>query len=104
MLISFFINLLLEVTMAVEQSYRDKIQIQIAGRFAMVARENSEATRVVGNRLVKTELSRKISHWPINRSTVTGLSVGVFSSEIISKRIVHLVQVTKETFILCDID
>ena len=50
------VDLLFEVAVPVEQSDRDEIQVEIAGRFAMIAGENAEAAGVIRNRFVKTEL------------------------------------------------
>ena len=44
---AFLVDLLFEIAVAIEQSDRDKVQIQIARRFAMIARKNSETAGVV---------------------------------------------------------
>ena len=44
---AFLIDLLLEVAVPIEQPDGDKFQIQIARRFAMIARENAETAGVI---------------------------------------------------------
>ena len=41
------IDLLPEISVSVEQTHRDKIQIKIAGRFAVVAGQDAKAARVI---------------------------------------------------------
>jgi hypothetical protein len=43
------IDLLPEIAVAIEQTNRNKIQIKIARRFAMVAGQNAEAAGVIRN-------------------------------------------------------
>src|SRR6476620_3067976 len=43
------IDLLPEIAVAIKQTYRNKIQIKIARRFAMVAGQNAEAAGVIRN-------------------------------------------------------
>ena len=57
---TFLVDLLSEITVAVKQSDSDEVQIEIAGRFAMVTGKNAEAAGVIWNRFVKTELGGKI--------------------------------------------
>ena len=57
---AILVDLLAEIAVTIKQADRDKVQIEIAGRFAMIAGKNSEAAGVVRNRFVKTELGGKI--------------------------------------------
>src|SRR5215469_4921256 len=54
------VDLLLKISMAVQQRYRAEIEIKVARGLAMVARENSETAGIIRHRLVEPELRRKI--------------------------------------------
>ena len=44
---AFLVDLLFEIAVAIEQTDRDKIQIKIARRFAMIAGKNSKPAGVI---------------------------------------------------------
>ena len=54
------VDLLPEITVTIKQTDRDEVQIEIAGRFAMVARQNAETAGIIRDRFVKTELGGKV--------------------------------------------
>ena len=83
------IDLLLEIAVPVEQPDRDEVQIQIAGRFAMIAGKNAEAAGVVRNRFVKAELGRKIGDRVLEDVAVAGFSVGILAREILAESVVN---------------
>jgi hypothetical protein len=53
---AILVDLLFEIAVAIEQPDRDKIQVEIAGRFTMVARENAETAGVIRDRFVEAKL------------------------------------------------
>jgi len=56
------VDLLREITEAVEQANRHKRQAEITGRFAMIPGQDAETAGVDRQRLVETKLGGKISH------------------------------------------
>src|SRR5213594_1954187 len=82
-LTAFLVDLLPEIAMPRDQANRNEIQIKIAGRFAMVASKDAQATRLMRDPLVKTKFSGKIGNRILNRAAGAGLSIGVMSSEIL---------------------
>ena len=98
------IDLLLEIAVAIKQTDRDEVEVEIARRFAMIAGKNAETAGVIRNRFVKTELGRKIGDRALERTAVALLSVGVRAREIIAKRAVHLGQLAQEIVILRHLD
>src|SRR6516162_52054 len=72
----------------------------IAGRFAMVAGTNSETAGIIWNRSMKSELSRKICDRSFDGRSRSGFPIRVLASEIISERIVYLLQIAKERLVL----
>ena len=101
---AILVDLLFEIAVPIQQTDRDEIQIEIAGRFAMVAGENAETAGIIRDRFVKTELCRKIGDRFLDRAAGSGFPVGILAREIISKRVVNFLQLAQETFVLCDFD
>src|SRR5207249_89960 len=96
------VDLLLEIPVPIKEPDRDKIQVEIAGRFTMVAGENAEAAGIVRDRFVKTKLGRELGDRLFK--TVARLSVGVLAREIIPVGLVHLFELTEEILVLRDLD
>jgi hypothetical protein len=59
-LTAFAVDALEKVTLAIEQANADKGQVQVTGRFAMVAGENAEAAGIDRQAFVEAELGAKI--------------------------------------------
>src|ERR1051325_1630033 len=97
---ALLIDLLAKIAVPIQQTDRDEIQIEIAGRLAMIAREDAQATRVVRNRFVETEFSRKICDWILDRAAGTGFAVRVLASQIFRKFLKDLLELTQEVFVL----
>src|ERR1700757_1442825 len=57
---TILVDLLLKISMAVQQRYRAEIEVKVARGLAMVARENSETAGIIRHRLVEPELCRKV--------------------------------------------
>src|ERR1043166_7396308 len=57
---AFLVDLLFEITVAVEQSNRTEVQIKIAGAFAMISRENAQTAGVIRHAFMKAKLGGKI--------------------------------------------
>ncbi len=98
------VDLLFEIAVPIEQSDRDEIQIEIAGRLAMIAGQNAEAAGIIRNRFVETELGREIGDRLLDRAARAGLSVGVFPREIMAEGFVHFLELAQETLVLRDFD
>ena len=100
MLDAFLVDLLLEIAVPIEQADRDKIQVEIAGGLAMVARENAEAAGVIRDRFVEAELGGEIGDRFFNSVARSGFSVGVFPRQIIPVGVVHFLQFAQEILVL----
>src|SRR5580692_551752 len=57
---TILVDLLLEVTVPVKERYRAEVQIEVTGRFAMIAGKDAETARIVRHGFMKSELRRKI--------------------------------------------
>src|SRR5437870_13415813 len=68
----------------------------------MVAGENAKAAGIIGDRFVKSELGREICDRSFDRSAGSGFPVSVLAGELISERIVGLLQFAKKTFVLSE--
>ena len=101
---AFLIDLLFEIAVPIEQADGDEIQVEIAGGFAVIARENAEAAGVIRNRFVKAELGREIGDRFLDRAAGAGLAVGVLAREIMAEGIVNFFQFAQEIFVLRDFD
>src|SRR5450631_3664181 len=66
----------------------------------MVTRENAEAARIIGDRLMETELCGKIRNRSLNCRAGAGFSVSVLAFEILFERVVDLFQFTEKSFVL----
>ncbi len=97
---ALLVDLLPEITMSIKQADRDEVEIEIAGRFAMVARQNAETAGIIWDRFVKTKLGRKIGDRVLDRAASSRFSVSVFARKIIVKCIMNLLQLAQESFIL----
>ena len=91
------IDLLPEIAVAIEQTNRDEIQIEIARRFAMIAGQNAEAAGVIRNRFVKTELGGKIGDRILDRGAGPGLPVRVLASEIFLEILENLFELPQKS-------
>src|SRR5277367_1642423 len=58
---TILVNLLLEVTVPVKERHRTEVQIEVTGRFAVVAGKDAKTPRIVRHGFMKPELRRKIS-------------------------------------------
>src|SRR5438270_12932552 len=94
------VDLLAEITMPVKEADRDEIQIEIAGRFTMVARQNAETAGIIWNRFVKSKLGRKICDWPLDDGGCSGFAVGVLSPQIIDECFMNLFQFAQKSLVL----
>ena len=101
---AFLVDLLFEISVTIEQADGDKVEIEIAGGFAVIARENAEAAGIIRNRFVKAELSGKIGDRFLDLARGAGFPVGVFPREITAKGIVNVFQFAQETFVVRDFD
>jgi hypothetical protein len=98
------IDLLFEISVTIEQADGDEVEIEIAGRFAVIARENAKAAGIIRNRFVKAELSGEISDRFLDFAGGTDLTIGVLSCEVTAERIVDVFQFPQETFVVRDFD
>ena len=89
---AFLIDLLFEISVTIEQADGDEVEIEIAGGFAVIARENAEAAGIIRNRFVKAELSGEISDRFLDFAGGTDLTVGVLPREIAAEGIVNVFQ------------
>ncbi len=94
------IDLLLEITVPIKQPDGDEVQIQIAGRFAMIAGKNAEAAGVVRDGFVEAELRREISDWALQRAAVAFFAVGIGPGQVGAERFVHGLQLAQEIIVL----
>src|SRR5438093_940951 len=67
----------------------------------MVAGEDAQATGVVRDRFVKTELGRKIRDGIFDRAAGSGFSISIVSSEILLEFLENLLEVAQKIFVLC---
>src|SRR4051812_36219177 len=95
---ALLVDLLLEIAMPVEQSDRDKIQVEVAGRLAMVAGENAEAAGIIWDRFVKAKLSREISDRFSDGPAGSGLAVGILAGQIISVGLMNFLELAEKIF------
>src|SRR5207253_6834413 len=101
---AILVDLLLEIAMPIKEPDRDEVQVEIARRFAMIARQNAEAAGVIRDRFVKAELGRKISDRLFDHAPGADLPVGIFPGEIITVGVVNLLQLTEEILVLRNLD
>ncbi len=101
---ALFVDLLFEISVAIEQTDRDEIQIQIARGFAMVAGENAKAAGIIRNRFVKTKFGGEISDRFFDRAPSAGFPVSVRAGEITAVGLVDLFQFAKKILVLRDLD
>ena len=99
---ALLVDLLLEITMSIKQADRDEVEIEIAGRFAMVARQNAQTAGIIWDRFVKAKLGRKIGDRIFDRTACARFSIGVFASKIIAECVMNLLQLAQESFVLRD--
>ncbi len=100
LLLAVLVDLLAEISVAIKQPDGDKIQIEIAGRFAVVAGQDSQTTGIVGHRFVEAELRGKIGNRFLDRTPGAGLSVCVLAVEIFLEGVVHLFEFAQESLVL----
>src|SRR5262249_32358346 len=94
------INLLAKIAVPIQQTDRDEIQIEIAGRLTMIARENAQATGVIRNRFVETEFRREICDRILDRAAGAGFAVRVLASQIFLEFLKDLLELTQEVLVL----
>ena len=99
-LATIFIDLLFKITVPIEQTDRDEVKIEIAGRLAVIARENPKTAGIIRNRFVKAKLGREISDRFLDRAGGAGLAVSIFAIEIFFKRILNIFQLAQERLVL----
>jgi hypothetical protein len=97
---AFLVDLLLEITVPVEQADRDEVEIEIARRFAMVARQNAQTAGIIRDRFVKTEFGGKIRDRILDRAPCSRFSVSVLARKIIAECVMDLLQLAQESFVL----
>src|ERR1041384_499632 len=95
-----FVDLLLKIAVPIEQTDRDEVKIEIAGRFAMIARENPKPAGIIRNRFVKAKLGREIGDRFLDRADGAGFAVSIFAIEIFFELIVNIFQLAQELFVL----
>src|SRR5205807_10203920 len=66
----------------------------------MVAGENSKTAGIIWDRFVKSKLGREIRDRSFNRRAGAGFSISILTREIISERVVDLLQFPKKRFVL----
>src|SRR4051812_14082727 len=82
---AFLVDFLAKISMPVQQTDCDEVQVKVARRFAMVAGENTEAARIIRNRFVEAELGGKISDRFLQFFPATGLPVSIGTFEIFAE-------------------
>ena len=97
---SIFVDLLLEITMAIKQADRDEVEIEVAGRFAMVARQNAQAAGIIWDRFVKTKFGRKIGDRIFDRTARSRFSISLSTLKIIAECVVNLLQLAQKSLVL----
>src|SRR5437879_11367115 len=99
---ALLVDLLLEITMSIKQADRDEVEIEIAGRFAMVARQNAQTAGIIWDRFVKAKLGRKIGDRIFDRTACARFSIGVFASKIIAECVMNLLQLAQASLVRRD--
>ena len=99
---AFLIDLLSEIAVPIEQTDRNEIQIEIAGRFAMVAGKDAQATGVIRDRFVETEFGGKIGNRIFDCAASARFSVGIVASKIFLEFFKNLVEVAEKIFVLSE--
>ena len=98
---TIFVDLLLEVAMSVKQRHRAEVQIEVAGRLAMIAGKNTETAGIVRHGFVKPEFRRKIGDTWRARSK---FSISVASRHVRLEFLVHGLHFTDVVVIGCEFD
>ncbi len=98
------VDLLIEISVSIEQADGDEIEVEVAGGFAMIAGENAETAGVIRDRFVKAELGGEIGDRFLERAAGAGFSVGILAREIFAEGIVNLLQFAEKIFVLRDFD
>ena len=101
---AILIDLLLEIAVPVKQPNRDKVQIEVAGRLAMIAGKNSEAAGIVGNGFMEAKLRREISNRLFQLTGGTFFPVSILAGEILLVTPVHFGEVAQKNLVLRHID
>ena len=97
---AFLVDLLLEITMPVKQTDGDEVEIEIARRFAMVARQNAQTAGIIRDRFVETKFGGKICDRILDRAACSHFSVRVFAGKIIAECVMDFLQLAQESFVL----
>ena len=102
-LVSFAIYRLMEISLAVQQSYAHEWQSQVAGRLAVIACQNTQPTGINRETFVEAEFSTEVSDQVLPVQPVraarrqTKIMIGVIGRQ-------YAVEVADEYLILCRID
>jgi len=97
---AFLIDLLAEIAVPIEKTDRHKIQIKIAGRLAVVAGKDAQATGVIWNRFVKTKFSGKIRDGIFDRASGASFSVSIMASQIFLEFLKDLLELAQKILVL----
>src|SRR6266480_2156576 len=97
-LTAFLIDLLPEIAVPIQQTNCNEIQIEITGRFAMVASEDAQAAGVIRDRLVKTEFRGEIGNGILDRASGSGFSISIVSAEILFEGFKNLLELAHKIF------
>src|SRR6202795_5290392 len=74
-----FVDLLPEVPVSVEQRHCAEVQVEVTGRFAVIARKNTESAGIIWHGFVKPEFGRKIGD---ARRGSSKFSIGVGARQV----------------------
>src|SRR5205823_8470339 len=69
---SVLVDFLPEISVSVEQADGDKVQIAVAGRFAMIAGENAETAGIIRDGFVESKFGGEIRHRFLDDRAGTG--------------------------------
>ena len=104
---AFAVDLLFEITVAVEQTDGAEVQVEVARALAMVAGEDAQATGVVWHALVETELRGEIGDQVVPFILFPGglgaqTAVGIRSGHVRLELGVQAAEFAQETFVAGD--
>src|SRR5436190_5755251 len=97
---AIFVDLLPEIAVSIKETDRNEIQIKIAGRLAVVAGEDAQATGVIWDRFVKTKFGGKIGNRILDRASSSGFSISIVSAEILFEGFKNLLELAHKIFVL----
>src|SRR5437868_14902189 len=94
------VDLLPEVAVAIEQTDSDKLEVKVAGRFAMIACEDAQAARIIRHRFMKTKLGGEIGHRFFHFLPHAGCAVGSAPLQVFAKAVMDLLPLAQESLVL----